>query len=109
MSRIKRALLDDAGSATVTATGIITAVVSLALVVAAAGAHTAHSHRVRVAADLAAVAGAQALYSGAEACLWAETTASHNGAQLRSCELRDGDIIVEVRRGTTDAAARAGP
>lgn len=107
--RRKEHLLDDAGSATVTATGIITAVVSLALVVATLSTHVVHSHRARVAADLAAVAGAQALYSGADACEWAGTTASLHSAQLQSCELVDGDIVVELRLGTSRAAARAGP
>ena len=61
-------LRDDEGSATVTASGIITAVVSLALAVVALGVQVADTHRVRVAADLAAVAGASALYRGADAC-----------------------------------------
>lgn len=101
--------LDDEGSATVTATGIITAIVSLALAVVAVGVHTADTHRARVAADLAAVAGASALYRGADACATAQRTADLNGARLASCEVVGGDVIVEATRRRAEAAARAGP
>lgn len=104
-----RRLLDDEGSATVTATGIITAVCSLALAVAVLGAQVADAHRVRVAADLAAVAGASALYRGADSCGWAEKTAVFNNAELTSCELDSGDVVVEAKVRRATAAARAGP
>ena len=68
-------LLSDEGSATITATGIITSVVSLALAVVALGVHTSDTHRARVAADLAAVAGATAMYRGGDACATAGRTA----------------------------------
>ena len=41
---MRRLLIDDTGSATVTTTGIITAVVSLALAVVVTGARTADTH-----------------------------------------------------------------
>lgn len=102
-------LRDDEGSATVTATGIIAAVVALALAVAALGAHVAYAHRVRVAADLAAVAGAGALYRGADYCGAARSTAEANGADLRACTFDAGDVVVEAARRGSEAAARAGP
>ena len=102
-------LRDDEGSATVTASGIITAVVSLALAVVALGMQVADTHRVRVAADLAAVAGASALYRGADACTAARRTAELNSAGLASCEFTAGDIVVTATRRRAEAAARAGP
>lgn len=102
-------LRNDEGSATITATGIITAVVSLALAVVVLGMQVADTHRVRVAADLAAVAGASALYRGGDYCTTAHRTAELNDARLVSCEFVEGDVMVhaELRRST--AAARAGP
>lgn len=102
-------MLNDDGSATITATGIITAVVSLALAVVALGMQVADTHRVRVAADLSAVAGASALYRGADACAAAGRTADLNGAHLASCQFDAGDIVVSATRRRAEAAARAGP
>lgn len=106
---IKEHLLDDEGAATVTAAGIITMLVSLALAVAAIGAHVADSHRCRVAADLAAVAGADALYRGRDACAWAQRTAAENSAAVESCDLDKGDVVVELRLRRASATSRAGP
>ena len=105
MPRLSR----DDGSATVTAAGIISAVAALALVVVAVVAQVADSHRASVAADLAAVAAATAYYAGADTCAIARTTASLNGANLRSCEPAEGDVTVEVSRGRARSQARAGP
>lgn len=102
-------LLSDEGSATITATGIITSVVSLALAVVALGVHTSDTHRARVAADLAAVAGATAMYQGADACATARRTAQLNGARVASCEVVAGDVVVAATRRRAEAAARAGP
>lgn len=102
-------LLSSDGSATVTAAGVITSVVSLALAVAAFGVHVSDTHRARVAADLAAVAGATAMYHGADACASADRTAELNGARVVSCEVTAGDVVVAAARRRAEAAARAGP
>ena len=102
-------LLSSDGSATVTATGIITSVVSLALAVVAFGVHVSDTHRARVAADLAAVAGATAMYHGVDACTTASRTAQLNGARVVSCEVTAGDVVVAATRRRAEAAARAGP
>ena len=81
-------LLSDEGSATITATGIITSVVSLALAVVALGVHTSDTHRTRVAA---------------------RRTAELNGARVVSCEVTAGDVVVAATRRRAEAAARAGP
>ncbi|QYH20374.1 TadE-like protein [Corynebacterium aquatimens] len=102
-------LRDDDGSATITSAGIIAAVVALAFAMLTIAAGVADQHRAAVAADLAAVAGATAYYAGADACQVADTTATLNGAQLASCEVVAGDVVVKVTRGRANAAARAGP
>ena len=56
MSKPKRC--GEEGYATIAAAGIIVAIVSLLLIVAAVGSRVAARHEAQVAADLAAVAGA---------------------------------------------------
>ncbi|CAM3247184.1 flp pilus-assembly TadE/G-like family protein [Corynebacterium godavarianum] len=104
-----RRLRSEEGSATVTSAGIITAVIALALAVAAVGARVVDHHRAQVAADLAAVSGATALYTGAPACEAAERTATLNSAAAELCEVDTGDVTVRARIGRAEATARAGP
>ncbi|MDY5784955.1 Rv3654c family TadE-like protein [Corynebacterium sp.] len=104
-----RRLRDDDGYATVVSAGIIAAVVSLLLVVAALGTKVVDSHRARVAADLAAVAGAFALYAGSDPCRAAEETAQANGGAVQECSERAPDVTVTVRFGRGESTARAGP
>lgn len=99
---------DEEGSATVTAAGIIAAVVVLAVSVAALVAAVADSHRAQVAAELAAVAAATAHYRGADACAAAASTTRLNGAELERCTLDDADLVVAVTRARARAVARAG-
>ncbi|WP_165164836.1 Rv3654c family TadE-like protein [Corynebacterium qintianiae] len=105
----RRIVLGDEGYATVTSAGIVAAVASLCVVVAALGAHVANDHRAQVAADLAAVAGAEAHYRGGEACRAARDTALLNSATAQSCDVVGGDVIVSVSVGAASARARAGP
>lgn len=107
--KVARRIADESGSATVVAIGIITAVVALALAVIAIGARAADQHRVRTAADLAAVAGATALYTGSAACTAAEETARLNAAATQACEIDGGDVTVEVSMAGARATAKAGP
>ncbi|MEO7753284.1 MAG: Rv3654c family TadE-like protein [Terracoccus sp.] len=74
------------------------------------------SHRARVAADLAALAGATALRDGSSSpCARGAAVAADNGATVRSC--RAGGLVVEMVvavavRGWPDPAtarSRAGP
>jgi secretion/DNA translocation related TadE-like protein len=70
------------------------------------------------AADLAALAGAQATVGGRDACAAAETIARANRARLTDCELLGSDVLVQVSRSVRPgwglmfdlvATARAGP
>ena len=106
----RTAVLDrDRGYATITAAGIIVAVVSVALVVIGACSHVVGAHRAQVAADLSAVAAATAVFVGNEPCTAATDTASANGAKVTSCTLDGADATVEVAVGRARAKARAGP
>ena len=113
-----RTLIDDRGHATILSASIVAAVVSLAMVVAGLVSHTAGTHRAQVAADLAAVAGATALYTGhtaSQVCSTAERTASLNDAEVRTCTIDGADVIVTTAVRTAggarnaEATARAGP
>lgn len=95
--------------------GVLTAVTVAILVVA--GAVTA-SHRARLAADLAALAGArrlQAAVSAESACREARRVASLNDAELRTCAVEGMDLEVTVVVPTStwpspaNARAKAGP
>ncbi|STC69454.1 Rv3654c family TadE-like protein [Corynebacterium pilosum] len=106
---VRSVLADDSGAATVASAGIITAVTALLLVVAGAVGHVVGSHRVQVAADLAAVAGATALYSGHNPCVIARHTAELNNASLTTCETVEADVVVTLTVPLAEATSRAGP
>lgn len=95
--------------------GVLTAVTVAILVVA--GAVTA-SHRARLAADLAALAGArrlQAAVSAESACREARRVASLNGAEVQRCSVEGMDLEITVVVPTStwpspaNARAKAGP
>ena len=107
----------DRGSGTVlavTLTGVVLTVTLAALVL---GSAVVASHRARLAADLAALAGAgqaQTAAGAGAACGEAGRVAALNGATLRSCSVEGGDVllVVSVSAGLTGQAtarSRAGP
>ncbi|WP_293771911.1 Rv3654c family TadE-like protein [uncultured Corynebacterium sp.] len=102
-------LCNDEGSASVVAAGVIAAVASLVLVVAAAGAFVVARHAAQVAADMAAVAGAFAHYRGEDGCAVARDIARANGAALEACAVTGGDVSVTASVRTRAASAKAGP
>ncbi|MBA2639366.1 MAG: flp pilus-assembly TadE/G-like family protein [Nocardioidaceae bacterium] len=87
--------------------------------VAAAGTGVAIAlHRASAAADLAALAGGQALREGAEPCSAVARSAASNGARVTACAVDgvDVQVTVEVRTPTVaglawavPSTARAGP
>lgn len=67
-------------------------------------------HRAQAAADLAALAGAARLPAGADAaCREASAVAETTGVAAVGCEVDDLDVVVTIRAGKAQAAARAGP
>lgn len=107
--RLRGTLGEQHGYATIAATGIILAIVGLCLVVATAAGWVLAGHRAHTAADLAAVAGAQAHYRGEPGCDRAGETAVLNQAQLITCRIETGDVLVTVAVRGHQATARAGP
>lgn len=104
-----RILAGEEGYATVVAAGIIAAVASLLLAVAAIASLVVARHEAQVAADLAAVAGAWEVAKGRDACTKAEEVAALNGAELGSCVIDGRDVEVTARLRGRSAIARAGP
>lgn len=91
----------------------------MALAVVASGVRLARAqHQAAAAADLAALAGAQAVGASSDPCEAAARVASANGAQLRSCRISGDvvDVLVELssprlwgRTWLLRGRARAGP
>lgn len=106
MSRFPR---NDDGNATIVAAGIIAALAGLAFVVASVGGQRLDLHQARLAADLAAVAGAFTHHYGEDGCAEASRVARLNHAELSSCHPEDMDIVLTARVGGEEAMARAGP
>lgn len=117
---------DERGAATVFALALATVLMMVGLAVAWAGAAVARHRVAQSAADLAALAGAQAVQDGgAEGgtkggapCAVAAEVAAANRARLSACSLRGDDVWVSVeldappllgRSGTLTGQARAGP
>lgn len=109
---------DERGTATVLGVSLIAV---LLLLGCAAGVVAAmfRAHRIaQSAADLAALAAADALATGGDPCAAGARIASANQTVLVQCRVVDRDVILSVQRsgprwlgqsGDFDAEARAGP
>lgn len=102
-------LRNDRGNATVTSAGIIAALVGLLFAVLTAFQTVLDDHQSRLAADLAAVAGAWAHAYGEDACAAAYETARRNDADISACRIDGDDVTVTVAVGDRETTARAGP
>ena len=109
---------DDRGAATL----LVLAMAGVLLLVGAAlgvvKAMVVDHRRAQAAADLAALAGAEALARGADACDSATVVAAANGADLASCLPSGSEVRVVVtvdgprwlgQSADLSATARAGP
>ncbi len=88
------------GSTTLLGVVLVAAVVLVSLAVSAAVAVVDVRHRAGAAADLAAVAAAEAWVRGRPACVVADAVVTRNGGRLLGCRV-DGTAVavsVEVRR-----------
>lgn len=106
---MKRFPRDDAGNATVVAAGIIASLAALCFLLAAVGGALLNAHQARLAADLAAVAGAVAHNYGDDGCAAARQVAELNRAELVACHPEDMDIVLTARVKGKEVTARAGP
>lgn len=87
----------EAGSATVLATFLLSAVVVMAIVAGWWAGAVSVRHQAGTAADLAAVAGAQALVSGLAPCAAADRLARANDAEVVFCRVEGADVRVVAR------------
>ncbi len=108
----------DDGVATVAAVGLLGLVLVVTALCLACGHVAVAAHRSAAAADLAAIAGAQALRVGDDACAAVEQTAARNGARVTQCVVDGADVRVTVEVHTPEmvglvwapaSTARAGP
>ncbi len=109
---------DERGAATVLALALAAVLMMVGLAGAWVGAAVARHRVAQSAADLAALAGAQAVQEGGSACAVAAEVARANRTRLSACSLRGEDVWVSVelaappllgRSGTLTGRARAGP
>ena len=107
----------DRGAGTVLAVSLVALVLMLSAGALAVGSAVVASHRARLAADLASLAGASAAQDGSStaACSAAQRVARANGAVTRSCSVdgADVEVTVSVKASLWPAPAmarsRAGP
>lgn len=100
---------DDAGYATVLAAGILLVLVAVLGTVVVGVSYIRNAHLAQRAADFSAIAGAQELYFGREACVTATAIATRNGGTVIECIVRGDDLTVAVRVGRRVAVSTAGP
>ena len=109
---------DDKGAMTVTTAFAVAALLAVTVAVLLVGRAAVAAHAVRSAADLSALAGAEALRTGGDPCAAAAGVATANGAALAVCTVDHHDVVVraELRVGlgpvgtrSASAVARAGP
>lgn len=92
---VQAGLAGDKGAGTVLSLAVL-AVICFATTVGVAKAQLALAvHQAATAADLAALAGAQAMV---DPCGRATAVAAANGTQLLECQVTGGDVLVQVRR-----------
>lgn len=109
---------DERGSATPFAVACLGLVVLLAAALGVVGAIVHAQRRAQSAADLGALAAAQAVAVGADGCAAGGRIAAANGAELTSCQVAGPEVRLRVEVAgphwlgqTADltAEARAGP
>jgi secretion/DNA translocation related TadE-like protein len=108
----------ERGSATPFAIACLGLLVLLAAALGVVSAMVHAQRRAQSAADLGALAAAQALASGADGCSAGDRIARVNGATITSCRVSGREVRLEVevggprwlgQTGDLTAEARAGP
>ncbi len=94
---------------TVVTAGVAAALFSLGVVLLGAAGQVSAQHEAQVAADLAAVAGAFAVYRGEDGCTAAATVAEDNGASLIDCRGAGADLTVTAKIRGREVTSTAGP
>jgi secretion/DNA translocation related TadE-like protein len=108
----------EQGAATVLVVALAGLLLVVGLAVLGVGAVVVAHRGAQSAADLAALAGAQAAVGGDDGCAAAGSVAAANQADLTACERLGSDVLVQVSRTVRPgfglsleltARARAGP
>lgn len=116
--RRSRSARGERGAVTVLAIALLGVLLLLTTAFAVAEAMVSDHRRAQAAADLAALAGAQAIQQAEDGCAAATTIAGANGAALADCQVQGQDVVVTTRvagprwlgaYGDLSAQARAGP
>jgi len=94
---------------TIVTAGVAAALFSLGVVLLGAAGQVSAHHEAQVAADLAAVAGAFAVYHGEDGCAVAAVVAEDNGASLSGCRGTGADLTVTARIRGREVTSTAGP
>jgi secretion/DNA translocation related TadE-like protein len=109
---------DERGTATILAVSLASVLMLLGLAAAWVGAVVAEHRAAQSAADLAALAGAQAIQAGQSPCVAVGHVARANAAQATRCSVVGADVWVTVqvhapallgRSPTVTGRAHAGP
>lgn len=89
----------ERGSGTLLVLAVVIFMLSLASAFGVFGRYIVAGHRAAAAADLAALAGAQAYGTGKDGCAAAKTQAARNDQQLSSCSIVGDrvDFVVTVQ------------
>lgn len=120
VQRGQRRRRDEGGFASLFSTALVVVVGLVALGVAVLGSALEARHRAAAAADLAAIAAAQAAQRHLDPCQAASLVAAANGGSLMQCRRDEQVVLVEVRATAAAVlglravphvvqAARAGP
>lgn len=108
----------ERGAATVLVVAVGGLLMMIGLAVAGVTSVVVAHRGAQSAADLAALAGAQAIARGEDGCVAAAAIAEANEAGLSGCQQLGADVLVEVRRAARpgfglafelSARSRAGP
>lgn len=108
----------ERGIATMLAVALMGMLLAVTTIAVAATVVAVTGHRAAAAADLAALAGAQAVRDSRSACAAAALSARRNGGEISDCSVVGQDVSVTVRVTTprviglvwsVPADARAGP
>lgn len=118
LTRPSDARTEDRGAVTVLAVALLGMLLLLAAAFGVAESMVTAHRRAQSAADLAALAGAQALQDAADGCMAASANTHANGAVLDACTVAGQELIVTAHvtgprwlgaHGNLSARARAGP
>jgi len=108
----------DRGAVTVLAVAMLGILILIAAALAVGESMVVAHRRAQAAADLAAVAAAQAIQHARDPCSAASDVAAANGATMTGCAVADDDVTISATvpgprwlgaQGDFAARARAGP